>query len=187
MPCSFVVQTRKTSVKVSLTFMFEFRRGHTRLVAEILAHFEGSDGGPSEESGLVYRLLHMETSKGYTPLHLAAARSDQSTAALLLDWGANPLIKCKAGKTALDISPDDGEEASALRSVLKAAQGFFSRLLLGVSCCVIVVAGQRAISSSFTDTFRPPPVRVLRRQFPAQRVPAKWEETTRITMTQSFS
>jgi ankyrin repeat protein len=108
--------------------MREFRRGHTRLVAEILAHFQDSDEpseGPSEESGLVYRLLHMETSKGYTPLHLAAARSDQSTAALLLDWGANPLIKCKAGKTALDISPDDGEEASALRSVLKAAQGFF--------------------------------------------------------------
>lgn len=107
-------------------------RGHTRLVAEMLAHFEGSDG-PSEEGGMVYQLLHAENSQGYTPLHLAAARTDQSTAALLLEWGANPLVKNKAGKTALDISPDDGEIATALRSALKAAQG--CPLVLLHPCC----------------------------------------------------
>ena len=33
----------------------------------------------------------------------------------------------------------------------------------------------------------PPPVRVLRRQFPAKHVPTKWQETTRTALTQSFS
>ena len=72
---------------------------------------------------MVYRLLQAETNKGYTALHLAAMQRDKSTAQTLLDWGTNPTVKCKAGKTALEVSPDDGEEASGLRSLLQNSQG----------------------------------------------------------------
>ena len=135
-------------------------RGHTTLVREMLTYFEGDYGPTEESSDLLYDLLHAETSKGYTALHVAATRNDRETAKVLLDWGTNPTRKCRGkelvsnhvfvafgscgaifqcgvclrmtracgaeGKSAMDISPDDGEDASALRALLQAAEGEFA-------------------------------------------------------------
>jgi ankyrin repeat protein len=73
------------------------RRGHTHLVQEMLVYAEGVDGSSDESADLVYDLLHAETTKGYTALHLAAEQKDIETAKLLLDWGTNPTKKCQGG------------------------------------------------------------------------------------------
>lgn len=65
------------------------------MIREMLTYFESDDGPTEESSDLLYDLLHAETSKGYTALHVAATRNDRETAKVLLDWGTNPTRKCQ--------------------------------------------------------------------------------------------
>ena len=101
---------------------FASSRGHTGLVKEILVHFREDTVDPSHESTgakALFKLLNAETSAGLTPLHFAARKKDHATTRLLLEWGANPTKSCKEGKKPIDITPQDGEVADRVRSLLQ--------------------------------------------------------------------
>jgi len=69
--------------------------------------------------------VNAQTQHGVTPLMIAAARNVTPMIGLLVQSGADPSIKSKEGKTALDIAEQNGSEqaARALKVIGKAGDG----------------------------------------------------------------
>jgi hypothetical protein len=60
---------------------------------------------------------------GNRALHYAAERRDFFKVRLLLDHGANPLLKNDQGKTSFDLVPKDAPHAESLLELLKPSEG----------------------------------------------------------------